>query len=638
MRKYLIIAFLFPIYLFGQITIPYSIPINNGKVPIVNGKVEYYQPPVRQYLFPYNQTPFGSDSITILDYSGKGNNATLAESSCFYNNSTGVAILAPTSYVTIDDIRISFDGEMDAVTQPPNYIFAHYNSGNRIFVRMESGGHFQVMLGSATTFTTTTIHFYTGVKFSIQFRVVGNGDGTGTFYITSTFTGHSQETYNKTYTGLSTLATNIKIGSNDGETLPYAGKIWRISVNGSLSPTNEGYGDTIFDVSGLNKHLQISSNYNQWNFQNYYHYNIFYGYSLFETAVSNNPNRIRVPYKNDKTPLIQSNFNIGGYLYKLTQNFPAGNFHNHAETKIKNTSLYDPYGFWGITKRDTIFLGNNQNYVFSDISDSGHLSDIITFGNYYVDRKPLEKTIKRPNYKIYIIWAQSNGLSMNPPDSLPSTYWGTQKTSFIYANQLRYIDPLTHNTNYPGSGNYCGLEVSFAPEMKKHLADNENILIIKYAIAGSCLYYLSSPSDCWNIARTDSYYTGLKTVITNCINYLKSIDATYSFDGIIQFQGESDANATYEPTYKQSLKDLIGDIRTFLGNTTPYYICKIHEGTANYPYTTYINNDFDEIATEMTGIHVIQTSDLTWKSGTDPHLNMTGILNLGIRIANIIYP
>lgn len=101
-------------------------------------------------------------------------------------------------------------------------------------------------------------------------------------------------------------------------------------------PLAEGAGLIAYDVSGNGNNGIITGTEGAiWaNTQDLYHTNILSGYSLYEHTTSD---PIKVPYTSGAPSVITP---PSGYT--LTENRPAGKYHNGAETKVNTNPLSDP--------------------------------------------------------------------------------------------------------------------------------------------------------------------------------------------------------------------------------------------------------------------------------------------------------
>lgn len=269
---------------------------------------------------------------------------------------------------------------------------------------------------------------------------------------------------------------------------------------------------------------------------------------------------------------------------------------------------------------------------YSCINVGGSLSDTQAKKLYRFD-SILFTTIAP--YDVYILLGQSNALGQGVIGETTTPY--NAKTYKGYVAQhynIEPIDPPNYNTYYPSfSLDYFGLENSFVNNIS---TTDKRILFIKYAVGGSVLstHY---PAGSWN--------PSVGTIYTNAVNHIDSIitfminnHISYNLKGFMWFQGEADGtNATYAGNYQTNESSLITALRAKYGNL-PFYSMTIHDYTGGVVTEALtINAAKTSNSSAISDYHLINTLDLTWKSDS-LHLSTSGIINLGIRIANTIEP
>lgn len=127
-------------------------------------------------------------------------------------------------------------------------------------------------------------------------------------------------------------------------------------------PIAEGYGTSLYDVSGNDNH-GTATNITESTFwgtkQDVYPYNITSGFEEYDDDATGN-NIIRVPYKTDGTQITPT---ISGYT--KNQNNPAGEFHNQAESHIDfSDNTNSPFS---LIKYGRLFNGSSDDVVIANL-------------------------------------------------------------------------------------------------------------------------------------------------------------------------------------------------------------------------------------------------------------------------------
>jgi len=584
-------------------------------------------------------TLFISDTLNFalnkwIDGSGNNNDLDLVQSNCYHDSATNKYIIIPNTYINPNNFTVSWEGEFDNVSQSgKQMIHSTYNDGsslNRLYLRMNDT-IFTLTLGTSSTANLTNIKYYLKTKYRLSLNITGTG-GSGTATLIVKFDGHNEQTYTKTYTGLGTMpAAGWYIGGNPGQ----CGKAWKLIVDGRLYPVAEGYGLKIFDTSGEGKHLLIGGTlHDRWGKQDYYHYNLQKGYMFYQ--YEGIPD-IYVPFSAAGDTAIKKGTISTVYSRVFTGIFAAEKHsHNRAETKLKmNHTLYDPNSFWDGNKLSTDFVSNYYNYVFSDISDSIYLKNIIS-----VNRKlsgsqltAMENATQKQTLDVWFLIGQSNAAGQGALTDCPAYYYGIKYDQYIATKyKIEPINPKTYNSYWPTSGQpYFGLENSFLKKIV--LPVNHKPCVIKCAWGGTRLFKYGTS---WSVDTVGQYFDKFKNHTDSIITYIGQ-HFNYSVKGIIWFQGETDGyEDNWSAAYRVNEVNFISAVRSHYGNL-PFYSCKPNEPNATYPYVSVVNDAKEANDTAVSEYYLINTSDLTWKSGESvSHLETVGYIQLGNRIADII--
>ncbi|RMG82858.1 MAG: hypothetical protein D6712_13980, partial [Chloroflexi bacterium] len=277
-----------------------------------------------------------------LQYSGRVKyNANLVQSNCAtFDGVNDYAITSPNSVTDwFDGIKISARIKTtDATTGYANAIVSKSPSGTSAYFGYTlyiSDGKLYASRGDGTSFQIQSSSFIVNDGYwhdvSIQF-INGN--------FVFTVDGQSE-----TYTDIllnqgapQAAGLEVNIGGFDAYTpAAFNGEICDVKIedqNGNIIawwPLAEGAGSVLYDVSsnGLHATMYNTSEASVWvNTQDYLHYNIDKGFSLYTHATNND---LRIPYNANGQPL--SITPPTGYT--LASEHPAGNWHNNAETKIQ---------------------------------------------------------------------------------------------------------------------------------------------------------------------------------------------------------------------------------------------------------------------------------------------------------------
>lgn len=579
---------------------------------------------------------FWSDTLNFttnqwIDKSGNDNHLSLVQSNCYHDSATNKYIIIDSSYINPDNFTISWEGEFDNVSQSGRQlIHSTYNDGsslNRLYLRMNDT-IFTLILGASSTTNLTNIKYYLKTKYRLSLNITGTG-GSGTATLIVKFDGHDEQTYTKAYTGLSTMpAQGWYIGGNPGQ----CGKAWKLVVDGRLYPMAEGYGLKIFDTSGEGKHLTIGGTlHDRWAKQDYYHYNLEHGYCLYQYAGIPD---VYVPFSVNGDTAIKKGTISSVYNRVYCGTFaPDKHSHNRAETKLYNTNIIGT--FWDTQKASTDFTSFHENYVFADVSDSIYLTNIVSMNNSLTGTQlQIAKTgTNVQTLDVWLLYGQSNAAGQGALTDCPEYYYGIKYDQYIATqSKVEPINPKTFNSYWPTSGQeYFGLENSFLKAI--NLSGNHKACVIKYAVGGTRLYKYGTS---WNPDTTGQYLDRAFQHTDSIITYIGQ-HFNYQIKGIIWFQGESDGyEDSWSAAYQVNEVNLITAMRTHYGNL-PFYSCKPNEPNPVYPYVSVVNDAKEYNATHVSNYHLIETSDLTWKTTpTVSHLETIGYIDLGIRIANLI--
>ena len=226
---------------------------------------------------------------------------------------------------------------------------------------------------------------------------------------------------------------------------------------------------------------------------------------------------------------------------------------------------------------------------------------------------------KKENVWVFIMAGQSNMAGrgvVEPADTISN-----KRILSINKNGQVIIakEPL-HFYEPERTGLDCGL--SFAKTLIKKIPDSISILLIPTAVGGSSI----------NQWLNDSLYRNVK-LFSNFLAKVEIGKQTGIIKGILWHQGESDANETNIPLYKQRLGSLFSKFRTAVGdNALPVLIGELGSFSENPQNFSLINKAIHEYAAEDKNCGVISTKDLKDK-GDHLHFNSKGQRTMGRRFA-----
>lgn len=226
---------------------------------------------------------------------------------------------------------------------------------------------------------------------------------------------------------------------------------------------------------------------------------------------------------------------------------------------------------------------------------------------------------KKENVWVFIMAGQSNMAGrgiVEPGDTVSNK----RILSVNKDGQLIIAKEPLHFYEPDRTGLDCGL--SFAKALIKKLPDNISILMIPTAVGGSSI----------NQWLNDSLYRNVK-LFANFLAKVEIAKQTGTIKGILWHQGESDANETNIPLYKQRLGLLFSKFRTAVGNNAlPVLIGELGSFSEDPEKFDLINNAIHEYAAEDKNCNVISTKDLKDK-GDHLHFDSKGQRTMGRRFA-----
>jgi len=226
---------------------------------------------------------------------------------------------------------------------------------------------------------------------------------------------------------------------------------------------------------------------------------------------------------------------------------------------------------------------------------------------------------KKENVWVFIMAGQSNmaGRGVVEPEDTVSN----KRILCINKNGEMILakEPL-HWYEPERTGLDCGL--SFGKTIIKKIPDSISILIIPTAIGGSSIGQ-------W---LNDSLYRNVK-LLSNFLAKVEIARQNGIIKGILWHQGESDANETNIPLYKQRLGQLFSKFRAAIGNDAlPVILGELGSFSDNPVNFSLINKAIHEYAAEDKNCSVISTADLKDK-GDHLHFDSKGQRMMGRRFA-----
>jgi hypothetical protein len=232
--------------------------------------------------------------------------------------------------------------------------------------------------------------------------------------------------------------------------------------------------------------------------------------------------------------------------------------------------------------------------------------------------------------RVYLLGGQSNMAGLGGWDKPIYAPYNTPQTDVKFWSDRtasQWVNLQSGYGNY-GSTNF-GPEVSFGYAVNNKYPDDD-IYLIKYGVSGTTL------AVDWNPNGTGAKYNTFKTIVNAALSNLSKAGITYTIEGMLWMQGESDAqNSTYAANYKKNLTNLISVVRSnfsapdmefVIGRITTYY-----GTTAN---NTLVRSAQDAVADEVSNVSCFGTDDLSWAYGG--HYGTDGQIELGIRFAEAV--
>lgn len=225
---------------------------------------------------------------------------------------------------------------------------------------------------------------------------------------------------------------------------------------------------------------------------------------------------------------------------------------------------------------------------------------------------------------VFVLAGQSNMAGrgkVEPIDTIPNDRIITlnAKGEWIYAKEpLHYYEPTLKGTG-------CGL--SFARELLRQIDPEIHIVLLPCAVGGS-------PIERW---LDDALYKNihLQSNLKEKINIGKQIG---TLKAVLWHQGESNADSTRFPHYKEDLKTMFSLIRRY-ANNEHLPILTGHLGSYAVPdkkalQWKRLNRIISEVVKEDDYAWLIETSDLTCNLDRI-HFDTASQRLLGIRFANL---
>ncbi len=236
-----------------------------------------------------------------------------------------------------------------------------------------------------------------------------------------------------------------------------------------------------------------------------------------------------------------------------------------------------------------------------------------------VSVEPVESNPAKENVWVFLLAGQSNMAGrgfVEPQDTLPNKRIVTIDAAgrLIYAKEpLHFYEPTRNGLD-------CGC--SFANTLLKHIPDNITILLLPTAIGGSSISQ-------W---LGDSSYRGVKLLTNFCDKV--AIGKKYGqIKAVLWHQGESDANKTAIPLYKDRLAELFTVFRsTIQNNQLPVFVGELGSYSNNNQNWQLINQAIHNNSLQDANVSVINTHDFIHKGDT-VHFNSEGQRLLGERFA-----
>lgn len=232
---------------------------------------------------------------------------------------------------------------------------------------------------------------------------------------------------------------------------------------------------------------------------------------------------------------------------------------------------------------------------------------------------PVKKVPPKKNVWVFVMAGQSNMAGrgiVEPQDTI------TDKRIFSVnaSGQLIYAREPLHFNDPKMAGLDCGL--SFARELTDNLPDDIYILMLPAALGGSSVSQ-------W---LGDSLHRNIK-LLSNFREMVKTGKKYGTVKGILWHQGESDANETDIPLYKERLAELISIFRKYAGKKhLNVMIGELGSFSENNRNWQIINTIIKEYSSGDKYTLTVNTGDLAHK-GDKVHFNSEGQREMGRRFA-----
>jgi hypothetical protein len=240
--------------------------------------------------------------------------------------------------------------------------------------------------------------------------------------------------------------------------------------------------------------------------------------------------------------------------------------------------------------------------------------------NLSASEVPVKKVPPRQKIRVFIMAGQSNmaGRGIVEPQD---TIIDRRIFSVNASGQLIYAREPLHFNDPKMAGLDCGL--SFARYLADNLPGDVNILMIPAAVGGSSVSQ-------W---LGDSLHRNVK-LLSNFREMIKTGKKYGTIKGILWHQGESDANETDIPLYKERLAELISIFRKYAGKKhLPVLIGELGYFSENNRNWQRINTIINEYSSGDKNTLTVKTGDLGHK-GDKVHFNSAGQREMGRRFAS----
>lgn len=231
-----------------------------------------------------------------------------------------------------------------------------------------------------------------------------------------------------------------------------------------------------------------------------------------------------------------------------------------------------------------------------------------------------EKMPDKNNLWVFILAGQSNmagrGL-VQPQDTVPDERILTINKAgeiIIAKEPLHFYEPSM-------AGLDCGL--SFGRRMIRHIPDSIHVLLLSAAVGGSSISQ-------W---LGDSLHREVK-LLSNFREKVETGRKYGQIKGVLWHQGESDANQTDLPLYKDRLNELLSTFREIAGKVDlPVIIGELGSFSKNNDNWMKINHQISLYARQDKNTSIVNTSDLNHK-GDRVHFDSESQRILGERFAH----